>query len=236
MNNNICSDDICEIPPPQTEQTCKELIPGVEYAYVSFDLETTGLGNDSEITQIGAAYIHDKSYSQYLLPSKRISTSAIALTGLTAAGSQMYKEGEPVPSTSTSEGLTNFLQWLSSIHKPVVLVAHNARFDANAFCRALITNDMNGDAGKVIQGFVDTLSLFRKKGLDFAHTSKLTWSNLSFKLTIMHMMQHLMQKLYYNFLLHRIFQNTFYFNTAFHLIRTLVYFIIMKWCKKTLPP
>lgn len=44
MNNNICSDDICEIPPPQTEQTCKELIPGVEYAYVSFDLETTGLG------------------------------------------------------------------------------------------------------------------------------------------------------------------------------------------------
>ncbi|XP_065941597.1 uncharacterized protein [Magallana gigas] len=163
MNNNICSDDICEIPPPQTEQTCKELIPGVEYAYVSFDLETTGLGNDSEITQIGAAYIHDKSYSQYLLPSKRISTSAIALTGLTVAGSQMYKEGEPVPSTSTSEGLTNFLQWLSSIHKPVVLVAHNARFDANAFCRALITNDMNGDAGKVIQGFVDTLSLFRKE-------------------------------------------------------------------------
>lgn len=44
MNNNICSDDICEIPPPQTEQTCKELIPRVEYAYVSFDLETTGLG------------------------------------------------------------------------------------------------------------------------------------------------------------------------------------------------
>lgn len=120
-------------------------------------------GNDSEITQIGAAYIHDKSYSQYLLPSKRISTIAIALTGLTVAGSQMYKEGEPVPSTSTSEGLTNFLQWLSSIHKPVVLVAHNARFDANAFCRALITNDMNGDAGKVIQGFVDTLSLFRKE-------------------------------------------------------------------------
>lgn len=32
MNNNICSDDICEIPPPQTVQTCKELIPGVEDA------------------------------------------------------------------------------------------------------------------------------------------------------------------------------------------------------------
>lgn len=34
MNNNICPDDICEIPPLQTEQTCKELIHGVEYACI----------------------------------------------------------------------------------------------------------------------------------------------------------------------------------------------------------
>lgn len=75
------------------------------------------IGNDSEITQIGAAYINDKCFSQYLLPSERISTSAIDLTGLTVAGSQMYKECEPVPSTSKSEGLSNFLQWLSSIYE-----------------------------------------------------------------------------------------------------------------------
>lgn len=43
MNNNICSDDICEIPPPQTEQACKELIPGVEYAYLPFYLEIQDL-------------------------------------------------------------------------------------------------------------------------------------------------------------------------------------------------
>lgn len=34
MNNNICPDDICEIPPLQTEQTCKELIHGVEHACI----------------------------------------------------------------------------------------------------------------------------------------------------------------------------------------------------------
>lgn len=44
MNNDICSNDICEISLSQTEQACKELIPGVEYAYVSFDLEFKGLG------------------------------------------------------------------------------------------------------------------------------------------------------------------------------------------------
>lgn len=44
MNNDICFNDICEISLSQTEQACKELIPGVEYAYVSFDLEFTGLG------------------------------------------------------------------------------------------------------------------------------------------------------------------------------------------------
>lgn len=75
------------------------------------------IGNDSEITQIGAAYLNDKRVQTVLLPSERISTSAIALNGLTVAGSQMYKECEPVPSTSKSEGLSNFLQWLSSIYE-----------------------------------------------------------------------------------------------------------------------
>lgn len=40
MNSNMCYDNFCDIPPPQTEQT-KELIPRVEY--VSFDLENTEL-------------------------------------------------------------------------------------------------------------------------------------------------------------------------------------------------
>ncbi|XP_061196584.1 uncharacterized protein LOC133204856 [Saccostrea echinata] len=119
-------------------------------------------GQDCEIIQIGAAYTDEHSFSKYLLPSKRISTSAIALTGLTVAGNQMYKEGQPVQATSPCEGLRNFLHWLSTIHKPIVLMAHNDRFDANVFCRALIGNKLKDDAGKVIQGFVDTLPLFRK--------------------------------------------------------------------------
>ncbi|XP_062604243.1 uncharacterized protein LOC134266031 [Saccostrea cucullata] len=162
MNNNICSDDVCEIPPPITEPTCTVIKPGMDYAYVAFDLETTGLGQDCEITQIGATYTDECSFSEYLLPSKRISTSAIALTGLTVAGNQMYKEGQPIQAAPPCEGLGNFLHWLSSIHKPVVLMAHNARFDANVFCRALVGNKLQDDAGKVIQGFVDTLPLFRK--------------------------------------------------------------------------
>ncbi|XP_061162473.1 uncharacterized protein LOC133171701 [Saccostrea echinata] len=162
MNNNICSDDVCEIPPPTTEPTCTVLKLGMDYAYVSFDLETTGLAQDCEITQIGAAYTDEHSFSEYLLPSKRISTSAFALTGLTVAGNQMYKEGQPVQATSPSEGLRNILHWLSTIHKPIVLMAHNARFDANVFCRALIGNKLKDGAGKVIQAFVDTLPLFRK--------------------------------------------------------------------------
>lgn len=39
-SSNMCYDNFCDIPPPQTEQT-KELIPRVEY--VSFDLENTEL-------------------------------------------------------------------------------------------------------------------------------------------------------------------------------------------------
>lgn len=54
--------------------------------------------------------------------------------------------------------LIQLFQWLSSIHEPVVLVAFNARSDANAFCRALIANDTEEyGRRKVIQRF-DTLS------------------------------------------------------------------------------
>jgi DNA polymerase III alpha subunit (gram-positive type) len=74
----------------------------------------------------------------------------------------MFREGKPVPSTCPYEGLTNFLHWLSAIKKPVVLVAHNAKFDANVFCRSLLTHKLNEEAARTIQGFVDTLSLFRK--------------------------------------------------------------------------
>lgn len=59
--------------------------------------------------------------------------------------------------------------------------------------------------GKLFKDLLTHFHSLEKKCLDFAHTTKLTWSNISFKLTIMQMMQHLMQKLYNNFLLHRFF-------------------------------
>lgn len=70
-----------------------------------------------------------------------------------------------------------------------MLVAFNARSDANAFCRALIANDRNIDAGKLFKDLTHFHSL-EKKCLVFAHTSKLIWSDV----TKMHMMQHQLQK------------------------------------------
>jgi DNA polymerase III alpha subunit (gram-positive type) len=119
-------------------------------------------GQDNEITHIGAAQNDNTSFSEYLLPYKRISTQAVAVNCITVAEKQIFREGKPVPSTCLYEGLTNFLHWLSAIKKPVVLVAQNAKFDANVVCRSLLTHKLNEEAARTIQGFVDTLSLFRK--------------------------------------------------------------------------
>ncbi|XP_061184839.1 uncharacterized protein LOC133192851 [Saccostrea echinata] len=158
LNNN--NHDIIEIPHPLTEPTCQKLT-SADYSYVSFDLETTGLGKDCDITQIGAAF-EGQIFSQYILPSKPISPAAFAVTGLAVSGGSMYKEGYHVPSTSTEEGIQNFLDWLSKIPQPV-LMAHNARFDACIFCRILLATEKSIPASKLICGFVDTLPLFRKQ-------------------------------------------------------------------------
>jgi hypothetical protein len=64
----------------------------------------------------GGVHNYNISFSEYLLPSKPIPIpmQTIAVTGLTVAGKQMYREGKPVPSTSPYvEGLTNFLQFIN---------------------------------------------------------------------------------------------------------------------------
>ncbi|XP_061179391.1 uncharacterized protein LOC133188017 [Saccostrea echinata] len=125
------------------------------YGYVS------EVCKDCDITQIGAAF-EGQIFSQYMLPSKPISPAATAVTGLAVSGGSMYKEGYHVPSTSTEEGIQNFLDWLSKISQPV-LMAHNARFDACIFCRILLATEKSIPASKLICGFVDTLPLFRKQ-------------------------------------------------------------------------
>lgn len=89
----------------------------------SFDLETTGLARTSDILQI-ACVCGDIEFSVYTRPTCTISIGASAATGLTYYGGVLKLKGEAVDSLTIFEGLEQFIAFVSSFPKPV-LIGHN---------------------------------------------------------------------------------------------------------------
>ncbi|KAK3108332.1 hypothetical protein FSP39_005757 [Pinctada imbricata] len=156
LNNN--SPDTIEIPSNVMTPTFQK-VPDGKYSFVYFDLETTGLRNDSHITQIGAI-VGDEKFERFVLPKKKVETGAVAVTGLSSSGTLLFKNGEPVDARGIKDSLSDFSTWIKKFPDPV-LVAHNAKFDAEILCNTLIRiSDVDSN---FIVGFVDTLSLLREK-------------------------------------------------------------------------
>lgn len=84
--------DINEIPYPRVPP--KDV--GIKSASIPvyFDLETTGLGRNSHITQM-AAVCGENQWQCFVKPKVPISTSASDVTGITMRGSQMFHRGKP---------------------------------------------------------------------------------------------------------------------------------------------
>lgn len=59
--------------------------------------------------------------------------------------------------------VTTILEFLKSFNKKVVLIAHNCEFDSNRLIRLVDNLSMLNSFEDIIFGFVDTLTLYRKK-------------------------------------------------------------------------
>lgn len=94
-------------------------------SFVAFDFETTGLGNEEKITEIGAVKVvrgHLMSrYSTLVNPQKPISAQITAITGIT---NEMVKDAPTI-----EQLLPSFREYIGDLP----MVAHNAAFD----CRFL---------------------------------------------------------------------------------------------------
>lgn len=93
-----------------------------------FDLETTSLNTDCDITQI-AAVSGSSQFNTYVSPEQKISPKAAAVTGLTTQGGILFLHGNPVSAIPLCEALREFFSYLQS-RAPVLLVAHNSTFDS----------------------------------------------------------------------------------------------------------
>lgn len=128
---------------------------------VFFDLETTSLKSDCDIIQISALHNNDM-FNSYVIPDKMIDPVAAEITGIDCFGDEMYVRGNPVSAYPPKEALENFLAWIEK-RSPVVMLAHNAQFDYTRLFHALETHKLYDKFSEHIEGFVDTLRLFKSK-------------------------------------------------------------------------
>ena len=116
------------------------------------------------LTQLSAVYLEDeeKSFSQYILPSKPVTESASRITGLSVQvhnGQRVLTlNGDIVPSNTEKAVLSEFSDWLP---KNAVLLAHNGRsFDNPRLMRACKRSDV--ELSSSVVGLGDTLPLSHK--------------------------------------------------------------------------
>ena len=130
-----------------------------------FDLETTGLGRDADITQLSAVCLN-KQYNQYVLPNKPINSGASAVTGITFHNGILHHNRVPVDAVTPHVALTGFLDFIASLSNDescqVILVGHNIeRFDIPILYNVLRELKMLSEFMKYVSVCIDTLAVAR---------------------------------------------------------------------------
>ncbi|XP_046614237.1 uncharacterized protein LOC124302290 [Neodiprion virginianus] len=127
---------------------------------VFFDLETSSFSKQSDILQIAAQYNKSK-FSVYVNPTQKIAAQASEANGLTNVRGELMLNGTRVPSIPLRLALDAFRNFLTKLKHPVVLVAHNCKFDAPILINSVKKMTMTDDFGSVVVGFADTLPLIK---------------------------------------------------------------------------
>lgn len=123
-----------------------------EATWIVVDLETTGIGTRSAITEIGAVKVHGRritdQFHTLVNPDQPIPASITALTGIS--------DESVAQCPLITDVYPQFHQWADFDEQPII-VAHNARFDVGFLRRAANACDMTWPRIRI----VDTLALAR---------------------------------------------------------------------------
>ncbi|KAJ8666657.1 hypothetical protein QAD02_008319 [Eretmocerus hayati] len=130
---------------------------------VVYDTETTGLDpNKDHIVQIAAATDTSSTFSVYIMPPKaQMTAGAAEVTGIQIFDQRMFVHDQEVSTVSPREGFMQFLFYLKSLKKPVILLAHNNfKFDANRIISLAKSLDLESELKLFVKGFCDSIPLF----------------------------------------------------------------------------
>ncbi|KAF5286733.1 hypothetical protein FQR65_LT12466 [Abscondita terminalis] len=129
---------------------------------VFFDLETSGFSRNSDILQI-AAQCDKSTFSVYINPIQKISPYASEVTGLTNINGELWLKDVRLPTIPLKSALKEFLNFLIKLNRPVILLAHNCKFDAPILINAIKKSSMIDDFESIVVGFADSLPLIKAK-------------------------------------------------------------------------
>lgn len=129
---------------------------------VFLNLQTGGLSTKSDVLQIGLK-CGKKSFNHYVKPSKPIPSGATRIHGLHNDGRTLYKNGVEVEALSLHRAVKDMLNFLDDLEGPCILVAHQANFHVQKLKRIIRICRSYYIFDDIVDGYVDTLSMFKKK-------------------------------------------------------------------------
>ncbi|CAG2241005.1 unnamed protein product [Mytilus edulis] len=130
---------------------------------VFFDLETTGMGRNSDIIQI-AAKSYSNNFNRYVVPRVDIQIEASKITGITYSHgtNKMYVRGQIVEPVSIHKALLDFIQFLKEQNQPIVLGHNICNFDIPVIVNKLKEYNLFSTFAETVKGFIDTMKVARK--------------------------------------------------------------------------
>ncbi|XP_052065212.1 uncharacterized protein LOC127705004 [Mytilus californianus] len=132
---------------------------------VFFDLETTGLGRNSDIIQI-AAKSNSNSFNRYVIPRVDIQIEASKITGITYSHgtNKTYVQGDIVEPVTLHKALLDFIHFLKEQNQPIILGHNICNFDIPVIVNKLkeIHVICFSTFCETVKGFIDTMKVARK--------------------------------------------------------------------------
>ncbi|XP_031783012.1 uncharacterized protein LOC103316775 [Nasonia vitripennis] len=162
------------------EEQCLHVLPNDTISYgtddlciVFFDLETAGLKLSHEILQLSMK-CGQFIFTSFITPTRSIAPATTKANGLNTVHKKLFQHGHEVITRASSVLFQKLLEYLLSLGKKCILVAHNCAFDSSCLILALQKLSLIDKFKEVVAGFSDTLSLFRKNYLKRQSGYKLT--------------------------------------------------------------
>ncbi|XP_067014105.2 uncharacterized protein [Anabrus simplex] len=158
VNKPVAAKKMTTMDSPQNDENPNGSHNFPDHTMVYFELNETGLRTGREVCQIGAHFA-ESSFSRYVCPTSTFTPMAAKRTGLSKKDGILYLEGERVETVSKMDAWKDFLKFLQSANKSVVLVTHNIHHCFILLFRDLSVLSLMEEFRKVCLGVIDTHSL-----------------------------------------------------------------------------